>query len=612
MASGNGLRRQLRRPARLAVCLIAIGIAAVLAGCATVPANTAPKTVAAGGSHVQAYVQPLPPPAPTISWSPRDVVLGFLHASASYAFDPAAARQYLTPALRRTWQPGPVTIVSSTGPSTSHKYPANLSNTAPQEQEIVTFTGQRLATLSQAGQYQYSPGNTKYEFTLEPINGIYLISELPQGLNNSLLLTESDFEHVYQPRNLFFFATTAPFAQDGELVPDPVYAPLQSSSSALNTNVAAGLARGLLQDQRSWLSGATWTAFPPHTTLLRLTISGQTAIVNLGGAAAHATFTAKTEMVEQLRATLGSEAYAPALARNVELEINGKVPATGAPAEPIYRVDAGASPPSLYYLNSQGELSSLGAKSPALNPGVADVTAIAAAPFVSGLQGGVAAATTTVAGGCSLVIGPSQPYRIVRLSVSGDACASLSWDSNGNLWAVAGHNIWVLDAHSKRLPPELVTPPENLPSDGTKGPDIVALRMAPDGVRAAFLVKTGSDTTRLALAAVSYQGGLVSFGQAVGAGPADPLALTWWNPYELLVLTASGIREVPMTGGAGQPIGGTVPAGAVSITADGTTVAVGTTTSTSQGPIGQIYTSANLGTLWSGPLETGSLPAYPG
>jgi Lipoprotein LpqB beta-propeller domain/Sporulation and spore germination len=607
---GTGSRRRFRKPAELAAELATIGIAALLAGCATVPANTAPKTVSAGGSHVQAYVQPLPPPPPTSSWTAREVVLGFLHASASYAFDPAAARKYLIPSLGRTWKPGPVTIVSSTGEPTTHKYPAQLG-AYPGQQEIVRFTGQRLATLSQSGQYQYIPGSAPYEFTLDQVNGTWLISELPQSLSNSLLLLESDFEHVYQPRNLFFFATTSPFAPNGELVPDPVYAPLESSSSALNTNVAAGLARGLLQDRGSWLDGATWTAFPPHTTLLGVTISGQTAIVNLGGAAVHASFTAKTEMVEQLKATLGSEAYAPALARNVELEINGKVPTTGAPSEPIYKVDTGPSSPSLYDLNGQGEVSIFGARSPLLSPDLADqtdVTAIAAAPFVSLLAGSVAAATTTAAGGCTVVVGdPRQPARIVHLSASGDACASLSWDSNGNLWAVAGDSIWMLDAHSKHLRPELVRPPKNLPGDGRSGLDIRALRMAPDGVRAAFLIQTGRNTTSLVLAAVSYQGGRASFGRPVDAGPADPIALAWYNPYELLVLTASGIREVPMTGAAGQPVG-TLPADAVSITTNGTTVAVGTSTGIDQD---QIYTSDNLGGFWAGP-QPGSLPAYPG
>ena len=33
---------------------------------------------------------------------------------------------------------------------------------------------------------------------------------------DSLLLTQADFEEVYQPRNLFFFALTSP--ADGELV----------------------------------------------------------------------------------------------------------------------------------------------------------------------------------------------------------------------------------------------------------------------------------------------------------------------------------------------------------------------------------------------------------
>jgi Lipoprotein LpqB beta-propeller domain/Sporulation and spore germination len=584
---------RLRRPAELATALTAIGVVALLAGCATVPATSVPQTVAAGGNQIQEYVQPLPPPGPTSSWSAREVVLGFLHASASYAFDQAAARQFLAPALRKSWNPGPVTIVSSPGKPTTLHYQAELPNPGPQE--IVKFTGQRLATLSQAGQYQYSRGSYDYEFYLEQVNGTWLISGLPPGVANSLLLTQSDFEHVYQPRNLFFYATSK-LAPAGELVPDPVYAPLQSSNNAINTNVAKFLVRGLLRDQGSWLSGATRTAFPAGTKLLGLAISGKTAVVNLGGAAAKAR-RAWPEIAEQLQATLGTDAYAPALAQSVRLEINGKDQFTGVPSDLLYTV----SPGQMYYLNSQGVVSG-GAHTPTLNLAGDDVTAVADPP--PALQLHEVAAAVAAGDGCTLLVGPARLHSY-RLSDSGGSCTSLSWDSNGNLWAVAGGRIWVRLASGKTAEP--VNTPANVPADGRSGPDVLAMEMAPDGVRAALLVKTGA-STHLMLAAVSYQDGMASFGPAVDAGPADPTALAWYTPYELLVLTASGIMEVPMTGSAGQLVG-SVPAGAVSIAADGSSVAVSAIVGSDQS---EIYTSTNLGTSWSPHPIAGSLPAYPG
>jgi len=597
-----GSQARLRRPAELAAGLTAIGVTVVLAGCATVPTTTTPQSVTAAGDQVQEYVQPLPPPGPTSSWSPRDVVLGFLHASASYAFDPEAARRYLTPGLRKSWNPGPVTIVNS--PRNPVTLRITQAETQPQPGPAgtlreVSFTGQRVATLSQTGQYQYSRGSYNYEFLLEQLNGTWLIADLPQGQHNLRLLTQSDFEHVYQPRNLFFYATTSGFAPTGELVPDPVYAPVQSSNSALNTNVAEGLVRGLLRDQGSWLTGATKTAFPAGTTLLGIRITGKTAIVNLGGTAAKARGGAWQSMAEQLQATLGSQAYAPPLAQNVVLQINGTTQWSGVPRDLVYAVRPG----QLYYLNGDGTVGAQ-QRSPTLDLAGETVTAVAAPPPAADLP--EVAAAVDSGDGCALQISGRPPHSY-QLTTSGGPCTSLSWDGNGNLWAVADGRIWVvLRAHSKS--PESVSAPANVPADGrSQPPDVLSLRMAPDGVRAALLVKDGA-SRHVMLAAVSYHGATASFGPAVDTGPADPTALAWYTPYDLLVLTASGIMEVPMTGGAGQLVG-TVPAGAVSIATDGSVVAVGAILGPDQS---EIYTSTNLGTSWSSRPLAGALPAYPG
>ena len=198
------------RRRRLPVELAALTVAVAIAGCATAPSGGPPRQTTGGGSLVQAYVQPLPPPAPTSAdrWGPTAVVLGFLHASASYAFDPAAAEKYLVPVLRKSWHPGlgPVAVVGApTGLSAVPYQPRIPRPTAPGQQlETVMFTGQRLATLSQTGQYQYTPGpSVSYDFVLSKTSGGWRIQQLPKG-QPGLLLTQSDFEEVYQARNLFF------------------------------------------------------------------------------------------------------------------------------------------------------------------------------------------------------------------------------------------------------------------------------------------------------------------------------------------------------------------------------------------------------------------------
>ncbi len=567
---------------------------------------------------MQAYVRPLPPPGPDSGQykTPKETVLGFLSASASYAFDPAAARQFLTPALRKTWNPGPVTVVSSVGNALRNSYRPGLGS----DNASVQFRAQHLATLGLGGQYEYASGTPTYTFELkQQPSGVWLISGLPQG-GHSLLLTQSNFQQVYQARNLFFFARQSSVV-NGELVPDPVYAQQISADSALNTDVAAGLIEGLLNDQGSWLSDATVTAFPKGLKLKKVTISGQVATVNLVGTAAGASQQRKNEMVDQLLATLASKAYSLPLADNVVLEINGQIQKAFGLSNLVSPVRPG---PVVF----QSELGSVNELSPtstlmsdaAFGPG--QVTALAAtdnspasAAAVPGQSGGAQPVPAiAVAGqggkGCAVYVpvaaAASQQggqFHSYPLSASGGPCTSLSWDRNGNLWAVAGAHIWLLQTQHGRV--LSVSNPPKLPVAGRSGPDIVSLQMAPDGVRAALLIKTRAGN-RVMLAAVYNDASQhkVSLGTAVPAwaGLKDPTALSWYSAYSLVVLTSTGIWQVPLTGGAGRLLGN-APPGAVSLGTDGQTLVVGTR----QGAIESSSTGANT---WSR-VAFGSFPSYP-
>jgi hypothetical protein len=609
--------RRFRLPAELA----AIAVSLAVAGCATAPSGGPPRRATGGGSQAQAYVQPLPPPGPTSAkqWGPKNVVIGFLHASASYAFDPAAAEQFLAPSLRRSWQPssGPVAVVGLPRDITAVKYRPQIPRpTLPgQELEAVKFTGQRLATLSQTGQYQYTPGqNVVYEFILAKTDGVWRIQQLPQG-QPGLLLTQPDFDAVYQARNLFFYAPAVPSQSAGVLVPDPVYAPLQSADSALNTSLATKLVSALLKGQGDWLSGATQSAFPPGTHLIgQVTITGRVAQVHLGGGAAQATALAIQNMETQLRATLGDHSYSEPLANQVQLYINKK-------REPAYPANGGVTPvasgpvliltgpSSVGQLPARPKIRAKPAPKFGLAPlGRAQITAVAAAPPDGRTQ--QIAVAVQYGAGCAVYLksGGEGQYRPYVLSAAGGTCTSLSWDSNGNLWAAAGKQAWVLRLQDRH---PVAVDVSALAANGQPGGRILALRMAPDGVRAAVLMQTKAGNRAL-LAAVRIQGVQVSLGQPVtiGTGLADLRAVSWLDAYHLVALAGGAIFEVPLTGGPGpQPGGsplslGTAPSGADTLTTNGSELVAGTAD-------GFIFASSATSPGWSR-ITTGSDPVYPG
>ena len=603
------MARFLRTGARLPVTMALAAVAAAVAGCATAPSGGPPRPAPGGNSQVQAYVQPLPPPGPTSHWTAGQVVLGFLHASASYAFDPAAARQYLVPELRRNWHPGPgVAVVGQPVVTPVPYYPKGLIASQPAPQEV-KLTGPQVATLSQSGQYEYKNGNVKsFPFVLEKSpNGTWLIDKLPQ---QTLMLTESDFGEVYQPRNLFFFARPTGSETPSVLVPDAVYAPHQSS----NTDLATGLVNGLLKKQGGWLSGATISAFPAGTRLLqKVTIVGKIAQVDLGGAAARHPQQWML-MAYQLAETLADLTYtpgAPALATHVQLSINHKAQFTiGAPGL-VPTVPTG--PVELITGSSSvGELTGLAPRTKPQNRlgpgqvGGAPVTAIAASPSPDHpLQLAVAVGN---ADGCAVVEQTgSQTSKPYQQSSSGGPCKSLSYDANGNLWAAAASGVWVLRPAPGSSPVAVdlsAIPP---------GDQILALQMAPDSVRVALLVKTPAGN-RLLLAAVHVQAGSVMFGQPVTVGAAltdDPVAISWYDAYHLAALTGSGIYEVPLTTGPGQqpPIQllTPLPTGVqtLTMTTDGSEFVVGTSQ-------GGVYAEAvSSSGDWS-VVTNGADPVYPG
>ena len=339
----------------------AVVLCAALASCASLPTSgTIPiKTLQGNGVQGQTGVQVEPVP-PGRSWTPVEIVNGFLAASASFGRHHRVARDYLTHGFARAscprqktppspgprkkarkkcvtgWRPGwGATVVDSPRVSLS-TIPHDVVTGGPQRSGV-TVSGQRFSTLVTAGQDQagsvvVAPASTEFHFSLVMQNGEWRIDSIDESVagkpstpapKSLLLLTRPDFERDYLPRNIYYFSanTAQPM-----LVPDPVYIP-QTGLTAEVSGLVSALFQPRCRTQRlrasgscptnpsytSWLFGAAVTAFPRGVRMVRpvQVIGGVSAIVDLGNTAAGTSAAQRRRMAAQLAWSLTESPYGP-------------------------------------------------------------------------------------------------------------------------------------------------------------------------------------------------------------------------------------------------------------------------------------------------------------
>jgi Lipoprotein LpqB beta-propeller domain len=611
-------RAAVPRPARgVAALAVAVVLAAVLAcGCAAIPSSGSPQSAAVpapqGGDVAQCCGVQVEPPQ--VGWSPSEVVSNFLLASSNTANNYRAARAYLMRPALTSWHPGPGVTILSGAPSVTPRRPPN----GPQGSSQVEVTGTELATLSSSGQYILAANDEQAppeEFGLQVDHGVYKISNLPpasSGTGSGLLLTSDLFHQVYTPRNLYYYG-------GGQLLPDPVYVPVQSA------DLVSTLVNDLRHDPGGWLTGAAKTYFPAGARLAGTQVfpgpsGGKTAIVNIS--LPHGTKANIPNMVAQLVCTLTNGVFSPQLFHAVRIKINGRLWPVRGPAQNLasYRaqIPHWRSGMDVYYLTPGGSIRTLHATRSAALPrgastGEPPLSQVAVSPDGLHLAGIAGPADTVYTGS----LGSSAKPALLHTRLTGSFSA-LSWDSADDLWVVGRvsrspetpphtrQGIFVLrGGHGTPLP---VSHPD------FQG-QVTGLRVAPDGVRVAMIIGS-SPKTQVWLAAIRRgpTGGF-SITQPVplgGQGLTGVLtgvtALTWYDEDHLLVVTNSGsgtqLWEVPVDGVNPTSLGS--EAGITSVTA--------------AGPGNPFYLGLTGGRLvrvaglnrFSQEITAGQAPAYPG
>ncbi len=561
--------RQARFRALMAAA--AVLAAPLAAGCATIPSagpvNSTPAPAPPGGGGTGCCELIVKGPQP--GWNPEQVVSNFLLASSSFAHGHAIAREYLTPAASRLWQPrGAVTILAQT--PRVYRQPGLQSGQDSRASVVVSW--QELATLNGNGQYiPAGPGGAARQqvFTLVSVRGQWLINGLPSTgdgkVSHELLLPSDLFRLVYAPRNLYFYAQP-----DQLLVPDPVFVPVESN------DLVTTLVTGLLQNPNGWLQNVAVTAFPLGARLTRVQVlpappGGKTAIIDIR--VPHGTPRSTVQaMAAQLVWTLTSPTYSPALIQAVKLKINGQLWMPGRAggiqglADYSRYVPHGHRDESLYYVSDGGSVRMFGEAAHSVTvPGEAGtgripLNKIAVSPDGRYLAGVAGPASTVYISNLAAAAKTHAPASAGNLHsrLTGAGFAAPSWDIDDNLWIAGRVNrspgVWVIPgaggvAERAGLPPGLGV--------------VTGLRIAPDGVRVALIVGEGA-SAHLLLGAIVRNGSNVSILHTVALAPglSGVSALSWYDEDHVLAITQSpdGARlwEVPVNGDeptlkSGQP-----------------------------------------------------------
>lgn len=595
-----GSRLTWRRLCRAAAGIVAL---ATLGACATVPSGGPVLT-----GHALENSDPLSDPyvrmiakPPQPGWTEKNIVEGFLRASASFDHDQAVARKYLAGKLPNRWRPdGRVTVYDSPD---DYDLRVLSSKSTSGKTATVELSAKHVGDISTQG--DYTATNTrviKERFQLTNVRGQWRISGLPPDAMEGLLLSRRDVKRAYRPLNLYFYDTRMQ-----TLVPDPVMVPVQSRSQ-----LATSLVRSLLRGPTAWLSPAVRTAFPRGAELRgEAPLNGGTVTVDLGGTVAARSPAALSRMSAQLVWTLRQ---LPDM-RQIRFEINGAsvdVPGASGGHGMQLRTDfADRDPSGLQggesqpYFVSDGRLFLLaGSKpTPADGPAGSGVAQLRH-PAISFDQSSAAALSPK--GDQLYVAGLSDGGKLVE-HYDGKEITTPSYDRYGDVWFADRHgnssDIYLLDRRMHRT---------TVTSDFLNSSSVHALRVARDGTRVAALVGEGK-TSKIMIGPIIWSGGgKVRVGQMrqIGTDLAEVSDIAWRDADNLVAL-GQGPR------GAVQPY--TVPANGTQASATGYAgpEAKTITAAPHSAPLlvgtadGEIWRGNNDDNNWQRSTE-GTDPTYPG
>jgi hypothetical protein len=477
----------MNRSTGLRAAVLLLLVATVIAGCSGVPTSSPPQTVKAIGFGDFAN----PVPGPPRGGDPRTIVDSFLEANRGDPLTLASAREFLTPAARKTWSPASKATVIALG-FTTRKFTSKGT---------VTVTGHALGTLNADGAYTPSFDEAvKFTFRLESVNGQYRISNLQDGL----IISEDLFNRYYSAHPIYFYD-----AADQYLVPYVRYSaladPNQLANWLLNRLASPPEPQNVISPENLPTQAHRLTA-----TLASLTTVQVAGSAQLNGAA-------RNRLAAQVSQTLAS------VTRGSISIVDGRVPVRiPATRSAVFSASdfvnalgpAGPPVPEVNYLVGGRIVDQNGKRlAGAVNDGHYSYDSVALARRASGDSLAVAA-VVGAENRQQLLVGTTQsgvrPIAIPRGALSRPA------------WAPGRSEVWVGDgAQLIRVDTSGGTPVARqvaTPS-AAGGGRIVALRLSPDGARIAMVLSGSHRSGQLYIGSVVRGAGSP---QVVNLQPISP------------------------------------------------------------------------------------------
>ncbi|MFB9464095.1 LpqB family beta-propeller domain-containing protein [Streptomyces cinereospinus] len=477
---GGDARRTPGRAVAYATCG-----AVLLAGCASMPDRGDLRGVeSTPRQETQVRVFPMPPreDAP-----PSEIVQGFLEALTSDDPKYATAKQYLTTAAARTWQPELSTTVLADGPDTE----ADSAGTRDGGFDFsFTLTGTKIALVD--AQQSYTPTEGSYSrqvhLTRDKESGQWRIDGLPQGV----VMGQSDFQRNYMSVNKYYFASDSAVGASAHpaAVADPVYV-------RRRVDPMTQMVRLLLGGPTTWLGPVVRSSFPTGTALRKgvgeLTPDDQNRLtVPLNDKAARVGPAKCNEMAAQLLFTLQN--LTPAV-DEVELRVGDaqlcvldeEGAAAVAARGSVRRTDY------LYFVDGEDRLVRIpaGSRSAQAEPVPGELGEGARALRSAAVSRDEHTAAGVALDGRALYVGSlasggSLGEPVVRSTgrTEKDRLTAPSWDARGDLW-VADRNP---DDPRLLMLPEGKGEPVQVQVPRLDG-RIDSVRVAADGVRVALVVE---------------------------------------------------------------------------------------------------------------------------